>query len=77
MTLSEFLLKKTQALELCVIRDCGWIVASCYIDHEDLFHSRLNNKLRDMEVQGDEWGVINTKLKDGKVIQIPCHYIDV
>lgn len=77
MTLSEFLLKKTQALELCVIRDSGWIVASCYIDHEDLFHGRLHQKLRDMEIKGDEWGVINTKLKDGKVIQIPCHYIDV
>ena len=77
MTLSEFLLKKTQSLELCVIRDCGWIVASYYIDHEDLFNSHLSHKLRDMEVKGDEWSAINTKFKDGKVIQIPCHYIDV
>ena len=77
MTLSEFLLKKTQSLELCVIRDGGWIVASCYIDPEDLFHSRLKHELRDMEVKGDVWGAINITLKRGDVIQIPCHYIDV
>ena len=77
MTLSEFLLHQTQALELCVIRDCGWIVASYYIDHEDLFDRHLSHKLGNLEVKGDEWGVINIKLKDGKVIQIPCHYIDV
>lgn len=77
MKLSEFLLKKTQALELCVIRESGWIVASYYIDHEDLFDRYLSHELRNMEVKGDQWGVINIKLKDGKVIQIPCHYIDV
>lgn len=77
MTLSEFLLKKTQVLELCVIRDGGWIVASFYIDHEDLFARFLDNTLSRMVVNGDEWGVINTTYKDGKVIQIPCHYIDV
>lgn len=77
MTLSEFLLKQTQALELCVIRDCGWIVASCYIDREDLFHGPLNHKLREKEVKSDEWGTINITLNKGDVIPIPCHYIDV
>ena len=52
MKLSEFLLKKTQALELCVIRDCGWIVASYYIDHEDLFDRYVDNGLGNMEVKG-------------------------
>lgn len=77
MTLSEFLLKKTQPLELCVIRNNGWIVASCYIDHEDLFEGYMDNQLANLEVKGDEWGVINTRYRDGKIIQIPCHYIDV
>jgi hypothetical protein len=77
MKLEEFLLNKTQTLELCVIRDSGWIVASCYIDHEDLFDSHLSHGLRDMKVKGDEWGAINITLKKGDVIQIPCHYVDV
>ncbi len=77
MKLSEFLLKKTQPLELCVIRNNGWIVASCYIDHEDLFEEYMDNRLCDKEVKGDEWGAINITLKKGDVIQIPCHYIDV
>ena len=77
MKLGEFLLKKTQSLELCVIRDCGWIVASYYIDHEDLFDRYVDNGLGNMEVKGDEWGTINITLKKGDVIQIPCHYIDV
>ena len=37
MKLIDFLLKKTNALELCVIREGGWTVATCWIDYEDLF----------------------------------------
>ena len=77
MKLSEFLLNKTRPLDLCVIRDDGWIVASYYIDHEDLFDRHLSHKLRDMEVKDAKWGVINTRLRNGRIIQMPCHYIDV
>lgn len=37
MTVGEFCRTKTQAKELCVIRQDGWIVASAWIDYEDLF----------------------------------------
>ena len=55
MKLREFLRTKTRALELCVIRESGWIVATCFIDHEDLFCRHLDNKLGDMEVKNDKW----------------------
>lgn len=37
MILRDFLHKKTNAKELCIIREDGWIIASCWIDYEDLF----------------------------------------
>lgn len=74
-TLREFLLRKTQALELCAITDGGWVVATCYIDHEDLFH--IPPKLADKEVKSDEWNGINIVDKNGKAMQIPCHYVNV
>ena len=47
MTLVDFLRTKTQVMELCVIRDGGWRVADCWIDHADLFYipSHLRNKI--------------------------------
>lgn len=77
MKLSEFLLHKTQALELCVIREDGWIVAEYYIDHEDLFCRHASPKLGDLEVKGDEWDTITIRDKDGYAVEIPCHFIDV
>ena len=77
MTLYEFLRKKTQALELCVVRENGWIAATYFIDYEDLFCRHLSKRLGDMEVKNDEWSVIDIKCRDGKIIQTPCHYIDV
>ena len=37
MTVREFCRNKTRALELCVIRDSGWIVHTVWIDYEDIF----------------------------------------
>ena len=74
-TLRDFLHKKTQALELCAITDGGWVVATCWIDHEDLFH--IPPRLADKEVKSDEWSAINIVDKNGKTIQIPCHYVNV
>lgn len=37
MILRDFLHKKTNAKELCIIREDGWIIVSCWIDYEDLF----------------------------------------
>lgn len=75
MTLREFLRTKTNAKELCVIRDSGWIVATCWIDYEDLFYipSRLANK----EIKKDEWNYLPIVNENNAVIKIPCHYVDV
>ena len=45
ITLYEFLLHKTQSLELCAICECGWVTSTCWIDYEDLF--RVHPQLRD------------------------------
>ena len=52
MTLYEFLRHKTHANELCVIRDCGDIVASCWTDYEDLFI--IPDKLKNHIVKKDK-----------------------
>lgn len=75
MKLREFLLRKTKALELCVIRDSGWIVATCWIDYEDLF--QIPHKLADSVVKKDEWGCLPIVNKNNAEIKIPCHYVDV
>lgn len=75
MKLREFLLKKTNVKELCVIRDDGWIVASCWIDYEDLFYSPHN--LADKVVKNDEWGYLSIVNENNAEIKIPCHFVDV
>lgn len=75
MKLREFLLKKTNVKELCVIRDSGYIVASCWIDYEDLFY--IPHKLADKLVKNDEWGYLSIVNENNAEIKIPCHYVDV
>lgn len=75
MTLREFLRKKTEVKELCVIRDCGYIIASCWIDYEDLFH--IPPRLADKEITNDEWGCLTIVNKNNAELTIPCHYVDV
>ena len=75
MTLRDFLYTRTNAKELCVIRDSGWIVVTCWIDYEDLFYipHNLANKL----VKNDEWGYLPMVNENNAEIRIPCHYVDV
>lgn len=75
MTLRDFLYKKTNAKELCVIRDAGWIVASCWIDYEDLFY--IPQRLADNIVKKDEWDYLSIVNENNATIKIPCHYVDV
>lgn len=75
MTLKEFLLKKTNAEELCVIREGGWIAASCWIDYEDLFF--VPQRLSNMVVKNDEWDYLPVVNENNARIKIPCHYVDV
>lgn len=75
-TVSEFLLHNTQVGELCVIRDQGWVVATVWIDSEDLFAGYLGEAVRGWTVQSDSWGTIGVYDKNGQQTRIPCHYID-
>lgn len=75
MTLRDFLLKKTNPRELCVVRESGWIIASCWIDYEDLF--AIPERLADNLVKNDEWGYLCIVDEHNSEIKIPCHYIDV
>ena len=74
MTVREFCLKKTQVNELCAIRDSGWIIATVWVDHEDLFS--IDKRVSEMEVKSDVWGTLSIVTEHGDKISVPCHYID-
>ena len=50
MKLYDYLRTQTSAEELCTITEGGWIVATAWIDHEDLFSHNLPRSLADKEV---------------------------
>lgn len=77
MTLSKFLHYETQCYELCIIKDCGWRVASFWIDDEDLFARHLSSELAKKEVIKHYWGEQMIVDQDGTKYYVPCHYIDV
>lgn len=77
MTLSQFMLGRVRAHELCIIRDCGYIVATFWIDREDLFLRHMDQYLAYHEVKHHEWGEIPITKENEQTIKIPCHYIDI
>ena len=77
MKLSDFLLKRVGAHELCVIREGGWIVATFWIDSEDLFLRYMDPYLTYHEVKHHEWDELPITKENGKTINVPCHYIDI
>lgn len=74
MTVREFCMKQTQVKELVVIKDCGWIVSTAWIDYEDIF--RLPEKTSQLEVISDEWGTLDVVTEHGDTVSVPCHYIN-
>lgn len=75
VTLYDFLRHKTQALELCEIREYGWTVATVWIDHEDLF--MVPEKLMNRKVKSHSWGNLTIVDESGNRMCVPCHTIDV
>lgn len=75
MLVREFLLKHTEVNELCVVRDCGYIVMTAWIDYEDLF--AINNDIGKKTVKSNEWGTISIRNHNGNKVDVDCHYIDV
>ena len=74
ITVEKFCLNRTQATELCVLCDEGWIVGSVWIDHEDIF--RIPDSLRDKIVTKDYWGELTIVNELGTKMKIPVHFID-
>lgn len=74
ITVREFCLHKTQATELCVLCDEGWIVGTVWIDHEDIF--RIPDSLKDAIVTSDYWGELTIINELGVQTKIPAHFID-
>lgn len=77
MQLGKFLLTQTQARELCVITQGGWITATFFIDHEDLFVRYLHPELYNATVKSDHWDTLSIVSADGSRIEIPAHHIEV
>lgn len=74
ITVQEFCLHKTQAAELCVLCDRGWIVGTVWIDYEDLFC--IPDSLKDKKVTRHYWGELTIVNADGEKMTIPAHFID-
>ena len=77
MKLKDFLLHQTEAMELCVIRDGGWIVATAWIDNEDLFDRYIQKRLLEREIKSDKWDYLPIVNENNACIKVPCHYIDL
>ena len=75
MKLKDFLMTKTHADQLCIIRDHGWRIAAAYIDSEDLFLSGLHPDLLNTEVIGSIWGSLTLTGQELKSIGVL--YIDI
>ena len=73
MKVYEFCKKNTQAHQLCVICDSGWIVETVWIDHEDIF--RMSKESQIAEVDRTEFGELPITTKHGDTVHIPCLYI--
>ena len=77
ITLHEFLCKKTDVMELCVICEQGWIVCTAWIDSEDLFIGSIITRILERPVVGDAWGTITIAGPGEERREVPCHYIDI
>jgi hypothetical protein len=77
MTLSKFLLYKTEAHELCVITIDGWIMATVWIDSEDSFCVYLDDALEKAEVKSDKWDYLSIVNENNATIKVPAHFINL
>ena len=77
MPLTEFLLHHTKARELCAITMGGWINATFFIDHEDLFARYVHKDLANATVKSHHWETLPIIDEKGKSLDVPCHFIEV
>ena len=77
ITLKEFLLHRTRALQLCTIRSGGWVEGATWIDYEDLFIHSLDRDTLDKKVESYEMGTLKVLDADGNKVDVPCMHIDL
>ena len=77
MPLSEFLLKHTNSRELCVITIGGWINATFFIDHEDLFARYIHKDLEKATVKFHHWDTLSIVDSQNNSIEVPAHFIEI
>lgn len=75
MSLIDYLRQETGTHELCVIRQRGWIVATCWIDSEDIF--MISDKIANEPVKGATWDYLPIVNENECGMKIPCRYIDI
>lgn len=73
ITVREYLLRKTDAEELCAICEADFMVSVVWIDHEDL--SRLRKEELEMRVLKTRHGYLRVKSHDAGYSYVPCTYI--
>ena len=76
MNLKDFLLQKTKIGDLCAISDRGYLVATAYIDDEDLFIKYMNYDLLANKVVSHHYDYLNVNDENGNINQIRCIFID-
>ena len=74
ITVKEYCLYQTDLHQLCVIRECGWIVEVVWIDREDLF--RMSRSSEEMIVVETSTGELLISNNRGGETKVPCLYID-
>ena len=75
MTVRKFCMTKTDPFQLVVIRKGGWIIATAYIDVEDLF--RLPSDIAQAPVADHSYGFLDVADPYGQTHSTPCVYIDI
>ena len=77
VNLREFLLHHAQSRELCVITIGGWINATVFVDHEDLFTRYLDKELAARTVKSHKWDYLHIVDAAGNPVVAAAHFIEV
>ena len=75
MTLKDFLEKRTEAEQLCVIHSKGCILGTAYINRDGSYS--IASDLLNREVLTHSWEGLNVRSRHEKVWNIPSHFIEV
>lgn len=75
MTVREFCVYKTEVHQLVAIRYRGYIIATAWIDSEDLF--KLPNDIAKRPVLESSYGFLNVSGPSEDEHRVPCVFLDI